>query len=75
MVARGEVTYCPTKKPWQQVQGATIALPCTIENEVDPIDAETLIGRGVKDVLEGSTMSCSQAAVDAFGRCHLQGVP
>ena len=75
MVASGEVTYCPTKKPWQQVQGATIALPCTIENEVDLMDAETLIGRGVKYVLEGSTMSCSQAAVDAFERCHLQGVP
>lgn len=75
MMASGEVAYYPRERPWQHVQGVTIAMPCAVENEVDLADAETLIGRGVKYVLEGSTMSCSQAAVDAFERCRLQGFP
>lgn len=74
MVASGEVTYYPRERPWQRVQGATIALPCAVECEIDLADAEALIGRGIEYVLEGSTMSCSQAAVDAFERCHLQGL-
>lgn len=73
MVASGEVTYYPRERPWQRVQGATIALPCAVECEIDLADAETLIARGIQYVLEGSSMSCSQAAVDAFERCHLQG--
>lgn len=75
MVASGEVRYYPRERPWQRVQGATVALPCAVEMEIDLMDARTLVGRGVRYVLEGSTMSCTQAAVDAFERCHLQGQP
>lgn len=72
LVASGEAKYYPQEKPWQRAQGATIALPCAVENEIDVADAEALIEQGVRFVLEGSTMSCTPAAMDAFQKCHLR---
>ncbi|KAL9103036.1 MAG: hypothetical protein Q9163_001895 [Psora crenata] len=75
MVATGEMTYYPRERPWQHVQRATIALPCAVEEEIELADAVALVGRGVEFVLEGSTMSCSQAAVEFFKRPRSQGLP
>ena len=75
MVATGEVMYYPNERPWQRVQSATVALPCAVEDEVELADAEALIRIGMEYVFEGSTMSCTQAAVDAFERCRLQDHP
>ena len=74
-VARREMTYYPRERPWQHVQRATIALPCAVEEEIELADAETLVGRGVEYVLEGSTMSCSHAAVEFFERSPSLGLP
>ena len=74
-LATGNMTYHPRESPWQHIQRATIALPCAMEEEIQLADAEVLARRGVEYVLEGSTMSCSQAAVERFERPPSQGLP
>ena len=58
------VEFFPNKRPWQQK--ADIALPCAIQNELNDIDAQTLIDNGVTCVAEISNMGCTAEAVDLF---------
>lgn len=51
-------------KPWQ-IQ-AQLAFPCATQNELDEIDAETLISNGCIAVSEGANMPCTPKAVSLF---------
>ncbi|WP_104182288.1 NADP-specific glutamate dehydrogenase [Arthrobacter sp. B0490] len=46
--------------------GATVALPCATQNELDEASAEALIRSEVLAVAEGANMPCTPQAVEAF---------
>lgn len=56
--------FYPGKRPWEQK--VDIALPCAIQNELNEIDAKTLIENNVTCVAEISNMGCTAEAVDLF---------
>lgn len=56
--------FYPRKRPWEQK--VDIALPCAIQNELNEIDAKTLIDNNVTCVAEISNMGCTAEAVDLF---------
>lgn len=56
--------FYPGKRPWEQK--VDIALPCAIQNELNEIDAKTLIDNNVTCVAEISNMGCTAEAVDLF---------
>ena len=60
----GSVTYVPGGSIWDA--GATVALPCATQNELDDADAATLIKSGVIAVAEGANMPCTPKAIEAF---------
>lgn len=43
-----------------------IALPCATENEIDELDAKTLLANGCSVVSEGANMPCTLEAVHQF---------
>ncbi|WP_342023705.1 NADP-specific glutamate dehydrogenase [Arthrobacter citreus] len=57
-------TYVPGGSIWDA--GATVALPCATQNELDDADAATLIKSGVVAVAEGANMPCTPKAIEAF---------
>jgi len=58
--------YRDGARPWLHVGKVDIALPCATQNELSNLEAEGLIGAGVKFVAEGSNMGCTQEAIDIF---------
>ena len=56
--------YVPGGSIWDA--GATVALPCATQNELDDDDARTLITSGVIAVAEGANMPCTPRAIEAF---------
>ena len=52
------------RKPWEVP--VDLAFPCAIQNELAEEDARTLIGNGVKYVVETSNMGCTEDAVKLF---------
>jgi glutamate dehydrogenase (NADP+) len=46
--------------------GATVALPCATQNELDETAAGTLIRSGVLAIAEGANMPCTPRAVETF---------
>ncbi|WP_341395247.1 NADP-specific glutamate dehydrogenase [Arthrobacter sp. G119Y2] len=57
-------TYVPGRSIWDA--GATVALPCATQNELDEADAAALIRSGVVAVAEGANMPCTPKAIEAF---------
>ncbi len=58
------ITYCEGQKPWQFQ--CDIALPCATQNELDGVDAETLLRNGCFCVAEGANMPSTPEAVHKF---------
>ena len=58
------VEFFPGKRPWGVK--CDIAIPCATQNELDLQDAEALVKNGVKYVVEGANMPCTQEAVELF---------
>ncbi|MFA5468893.1 MAG: NADP-specific glutamate dehydrogenase [Sphaerochaetaceae bacterium] len=56
--------FIPRKKPWEVP--VDMAFPCAIQNELALEDAQTLVGNGVKYVLETSNMGCQRLAENYF---------
>lgn len=56
--------YFDQGRPWDV--GATVALPCATQNELDENDAKNLLKGGVKAVAEGANMPCTPEATDLF---------
>ena len=52
------------KRPWHVP--TDIALPCATQNELDELDAATLVANGAFCVAEGANMPCTLQAVDVF---------
>jgi glutamate dehydrogenase (NADP+) len=62
-------TYHEGKRPW--VIDCDVALPCATQNELDAMDAKTLIKNGCKIVGEGANMPTTPQAVELL---HEAGV-
>lgn len=45
---------------------ADVAFPCATQNELNENDAQCLLENGVKAVVEGANMPCTQKAIDLF---------
>ncbi len=56
--------FVPDRRPWEVK--VDIALPCATQNELNEVDAETLIKNGVMCVAEISNMGCTPEAIDLF---------
>lgn len=52
------------RKPWDLA--CDIALPCATQNELDEVDARTLVANGCVCVAEGANMPSTLEAVDVF---------
>ncbi|MEE2568817.1 NADP-specific glutamate dehydrogenase [Pseudarthrobacter sp. J64] len=63
-VRRAGVQYVEGGSVWDA--GATVALPCATQNELDGGAAATLMGSGLLAVGEGANMPCTPDAVAAF---------
>jgi glutamate dehydrogenase (NADP+) len=61
-----KVTYKAGVRPWKEVGGVDVALPCATQNEVSGDEAEALVNCGAKFVAEGSNMGCTQEAIEVF---------
>ncbi|MEJ5306691.1 MAG: NADP-specific glutamate dehydrogenase [candidate division WOR-3 bacterium] len=59
-----KVKFVENRRPWEVK--VDVALPCATQNEIDGNDAKTLIKNGCKCVVEGSNMSSTPEAVEAF---------
>lgn len=46
--------------------GATVALPCATQNELNDADARALVASGVVAVAEGANMPCTPGAIEIF---------
>ncbi|MCG7287024.1 NADP-specific glutamate dehydrogenase [Cellulomonas sp. ACRRI] len=57
----GSARYVPGRRVWEV--GATVALPCATQNELDADDARALIGSGLVAVAEGANMPTTPEAV------------
>ncbi|WP_104053066.1 MULTISPECIES: NADP-specific glutamate dehydrogenase [unclassified Arthrobacter] len=57
-------TYVPGGSIWDA--GATVALPCATQNELNAGDARTLVKSGVLAVAEGANMPCTPEAIEIF---------
>ena len=53
------------KRPWSIP--VDIALPCATQNELDEVDANTLVENGAICVSEGANMPCTPEAIHLFG--------
>ncbi|MCC3265662.1 NADP-specific glutamate dehydrogenase [Arthrobacter gengyunqii] len=56
--------YVPGGSIWNA--GATVALPCATQNELNAADARTLVESGVLAVAEGANMPCTPEAIEIF---------
>ena len=59
------VQYYAGQRPWA-VEGAELAFPCATQHELELDDAESLIGNGIRLVVEGANMPCDPDAVHRF---------
>ncbi len=59
-----KVKFVANRRPWEVK--VDVALPCATQNEIDGNDAKNLIKNGCKYVVEGSNMSSTPEAVEAF---------
>ena len=65
--------YYPGKKPW--MIPCDIALPCAVQNELDEIDAQTLVDNGCQLVAEGANMPSTPGAIDILQRNGIAYAP
>lgn len=63
----------PTHDIWKLK--CDVALPCATQNEITIDSARELAANGVKAVLEGSNMSCTEAAVEVLHKAGIYYVP
>ncbi|TVR72207.1 MAG: NADP-specific glutamate dehydrogenase [Spirochaetaceae bacterium] len=66
-------TFVAGKRPWEVP--VDVAIPCAIQNELNGEDANTLLGNGVKYVVEASNMGCTPEAVAAFQKGGIPFAP
>jgi len=74
-VKRGRISeYCKEsstaqffagKKPWE-VKNVTIAFPSATQNEINGVDAKTLVANGCKLVVEGANMPSTKEAIQVY---------
>jgi glutamate dehydrogenase (NADP+) len=57
----GSARYVPGRRVWEV--GATVALPCATQNELDEADARALVASGLVAVAEGANMPTTPGAV------------
>lgn len=67
------LTYFEGQKPWGIK--ADIALPCATQNEIDHLDATSLINNGIQIVAEGANMPSTEQAIHAFSECGVIFAP
>lgn len=67
------LTYLEGQKPWGIK--ADIALPCATQNEIDHLDATSLINNGIQIVAEGANMPSTEQAIHAFSECGVIFAP
>lgn len=68
-----EAEFIGGKHPWEVK--CDISIPCATENELNEIDARTLISNGCMCVCEGANMPCTPEAIDIFQQNKLLYCP
>ncbi|MCF7800936.1 MAG: NADP-specific glutamate dehydrogenase [Candidatus Marinimicrobia bacterium] len=63
------VEFMAGERPWGVP--CDVALPCATQNEIDKVEAETLVKNGCTAVAEGANMPCEPAAIDVFQSSHI----
>jgi len=59
-----EATFYAGKRPWEVK--VDVALPCATQNEIEKVDAQTLVDNGCMCVAEGANMPCTPEAMHIF---------
>ena len=67
------VKYYPDKRPWDIP--CDVALPCATQNEINQIEAKTLIDNGCIAVSEGANMPSEDDAVEIFQEARIMFAP
>ncbi|MBF0190965.1 MAG: NADP-specific glutamate dehydrogenase [Magnetococcales bacterium] len=67
------VTFKPGIKPWQVPMD--VAMPCATQNELNAVDATTLIHNGVFCVAEGANMPSTIEAIQTFAAADVLYAP
>lgn len=67
------VEFIEGERPWGVK--CDIALPCATQNELDQVDAETLVKNGCICVSEGANMPSTPEAVEVFGIAKILFAP
>ncbi len=62
--SRFKAEFVQGRKPWEVP--VDLVFPCAIQNELDEEDAKSIIGNGVRYVIETSNMGCTAKAIEAF---------
>jgi len=68
-----KVEYHAGKRPWNIP--CDVALPCATQNEINQIEAETLIRNGCQAVSEGANMPSEDDAVEVFQKARIMYAP
>ncbi len=59
-----EAIFHEGKRPWEVK--VDVALPCATQNEIEKVDAQTLVDNGCMCVAEGANMPCTPEAMHIF---------
>ena len=65
--------FIPGANPWQIA--VDVAMPCATQNELDEMDARTLVKNGVQCVAEGANMPSTADAVKVFEQAKVLYAP
>eukprot|EP01138_Halocafeteria_seosinensis_P000990 gb/GECG01001013.1/.p1 GENE.gb/GECG01001013.1/~~gb/GECG01001013.1/.p1 ORF type:complete len:453 (+),score=70.81 gb/GECG01001013.1/:1-1359(+) len=65
------VKFYANEQPWQKLE-CEVAMPCATQNEIRKMEAEALVARGVKFVVEGANMPLNADAVNIMRK---KGIP
>lgn len=67
------VLYFEGKSPWHI--NCDVAIPCSVENEIDVVDANNLVKHDCRFVVEGSNLASSQSATECFRTSNINYFP
>jgi len=70
-----DVEYFEGQRAWNLPVNVDIVLPCATQNELDVKDAELLVAKGLKLVVEGANMPTTPEAIGVFHKAGIAFAP
>jgi len=70
-----DVEYFEGQRAWNLPVNVDIVLPCATQNELDVKDAELLVAKGLKLVVEGANMPTTPEAIGVFHKAGVAFAP